>query len=108
MHIHDAGIIVRNSRGKKKIRVHVRGNRFLTHLDEIGGENISAGSRRSFSVWLTSDGITIPEVVGCYVVDQLGKEYKGKHEASCIALRQPEVYQEPKGASNKDAVNKGA
>jgi len=95
MHIHDAGIIFETSSGKEKIKVLVRGERFLNDLDESGGKNIPAGSRESFSVWLKSDGITIPKVVGCYVEDQLGKEYKGKHEACGIVLRQPTVYKTP-------------
>lgn len=103
MHVYDAGIIVKTSNGKEKIKVYIRGNRFLNHLDESGGQDVPAGSRESFSVWLKSDGITIPEVVGCYVVDQLGKEYKGAHEADGVVLRQPTIYIESKKSSQKDA-----
>jgi len=105
MHINDAGIIIKDRSGRSKIEALVRGSHFLSNLEESGGENIAPGSRKSFMVWLKKDSIDIPEIVGCYVADQLGNEYKGKHHQENIVLSVPKM---PKNSSQQDAEKAGA
>lgn len=53
-------------------------------MDNTSGEDLAAGSRRTYSVWLSKEQAKckLPKVVASYVVDQMGKEYKGKFEAT--------------------------
>ena len=80
MHVFDVGVTAKSAQGEQKLQALVRSgsNGFLSRLNDIGGEDIPAGARKTFDVWLSSKP-EIPHVVGCYVVDQMGKEYKGKH-----------------------------
>lgn len=104
MHLQDAGLYIKTENGKEKLKVYVRGSHFLQHLNDGGGIDISPGSRESFSVYLKSDEPSIPKVIGCYVVDQLGKEYKGKFNNEGQQLREPTPYKEPNKSSKRDAV----
>lgn len=108
MHIHDVGLYIKAEKGKEKLKVYVRGGHFLRHLDDGGGINIAAGSRDSFSVYLQSEFPKIPKIVGCYVVDQLGKEYRGKFKDNGQSLREPVPYKEPNNSSQQDASKAGA
>lgn len=96
MHIHDVGLTVMTSKGKKILQALVRNGShgFLSHLDEVGGEDLPAGSRKSYSIWLNSEPV-LPNIINCYVIDQMGKKYKGKYDAGGQVLTIPEITEEP-------------
>lgn len=100
MHIQDVGLVVKSNDGRRKLKAVAsagRGSSFSS-VDEIGGDNIPAGAMKSYSIWLSSEP-EIPIVLGCYVIDQLGKEYRGKHFATSPQLTVPELHMEPDAAS---------
>ncbi|WP_040307479.1 hypothetical protein [Agarivorans albus] len=90
MHIHDVGLLIKTSNGIQNYQALVRGHSFLQRLDEIGGDDIPAGSSKSYNVWLKGD-LHLPEISGCYVIDQLGKQYKGSNPKKEIELTIPEI-----------------
>ena len=100
MHIDDAGLIIRTGRKKEKIQAYIRSGShgFLSHIEDAGGVDIAPGSRESFSIWLGSEP-QIPKVIGCYVVDQMGKEFTGRHYSNGQVLSVPELQLEESGAS---------
>ena len=110
MHIDDVGILIRDGRGKSKIQAYVRSGShgFLSHVEDAGGEDIPAGAKKSFSVWLGSKP-TIPELIGCYVISQMGKEYRGKHYSNGQTLAVPNIIdEEPNNAISADAKSRAA
>ncbi|MCR9473020.1 hypothetical protein NB502_14260 [Vibrio diabolicus] len=93
MHIHDVGLIVTGENGLEKYQALVRGHSFLQRLTESGGDDIAAGSSKTYNVWISGD-LVLPDIKGCYVIDQLGKQYKGSNPKSSIELTVPELLQE--------------
>ena len=91
IHVQSAGIIVRTKNGKEKIESLIRNGSqgWLSKLSKAGGHDLPAGARHTFHVWFSREESTIPEVVGCYVTDQLGKEYHGKISSNEITLTFP-------------------
>lgn len=95
MHIHDVGVEVVDAEGKKTIQALMRSGShgYLSSLTKSGGDDLPAGARRSYPIWLNRSYI-LPKVVGCYVVDQTGKRYKGKFRSvgeELIVPEKPEV-----------------
>ena len=92
MHIDDAGLFVKEGKSKVKLKAYVRSGShgFLSHIEEAGGEDIAPGARKTFSVWLGSEPV-IPEIVGCYAVSQIGKQFMGKHHSNGQVLTVPEI-----------------
>jgi len=86
IHIQDVGLFIDVEGKIERLKCYVRSNthNFLEHMDNTSGEDLAAGSRRTYSVWLSKEQAKckLPKVVGSYVVDQMGKEYKGKFEAT--------------------------
>ena len=96
MYIHDVGILIKHNRHKERISAQIRDEPFLVSLPESGGDKISAGSSKKYSVWRTtkkSRPMYIPKVIGCFVCDQTKKEFFGKHDANGIKLVLPEKKQ---------------
>ena len=109
MHVDDVGLIIRDGKKKIKIKAYVRSGSqgFLSHIEEAGGEDIAAGAKKSFSIWLGSSPV-IPKVVGCYVISQMGKEYKGKHQENGQSLSVPEIPEDEPNKSMQPTVNASA
>lgn len=99
MHVDDVGLLILDGKKKRKIQAYVRSSSqgFLSHIEEAGGEDIAAGAKKSFSIWLGSNPV-ISEIIGCYVISQMGKEYKGKHHQNGQVLTVPEI---PEDEPNK-------
>ncbi|MDS1864353.1 hypothetical protein QX220_22330 [Vibrio vulnificus] len=93
MHVHDVGLIIIGENGVEKHQALVRGHGFLQRLTESGGDDIAAGSSKTYDVWIRGD-LVLPNVKGCYVVDQLGKEYKGSNPKNSVELTIPELLKE--------------
>lgn len=96
MHIYDVGVEVIDPEGKKAIQSLVRSGThgFLSALTKTGGDDLPAGSRRSYPIWLGRN-YALPKVVGCYVIDQTGKKYKGKFQSGSKNLVVPEKPSKP-------------
>ncbi|MFB2649100.1 hypothetical protein [Shewanella mangrovisoli] len=109
MHIDDVGLIIRDGKKKTKIQAYVRSGShgFLSHLEEAGGENIAAGAKKTFSIWLRSNPV-IPEILGCYVTSQMGKEYRGKHSQNGQVLMVPEIPEDEPNKSMQPTANASA
>ncbi|HHF0554607.1 TPA: hypothetical protein ACPHT2_004306 [Vibrio antiquarius] len=86
IHIQDVGLYIDVEGKIERLKCYVRSNtqNFLEHMDNTSGEDLAAGSRRSYSVWISKEQAKykLPKVIGSYVVDQMGKEYKGKFDAT--------------------------
>ncbi|WP_280566863.1 hypothetical protein [Chromohalobacter sp. 296-RDG] len=97
MHIHDVGVEVDEAEGKRAVQALVRSGShgFLSPLAKSGGDDLPAGSRRSYPIWLKRS-YTLPKVIGCYVIDQTGKRYKGKFKSVGEELVVPDKPEEPK------------
>ena len=102
MHIHDAGIVIKTNVGKEKIKVYIQAKHGLEHIERNGGIDMPAGSSKKFSIYLSVSNEMIPNIIGCYVIDQMGKEYSGKHDDKGFTLKQPCIYQEPNKPLNRD------
>lgn len=91
LHINDVGVIVNSPSGRKKLSARVIHGQhgFLSTISECGGKEISAGSSQSFSVFLERP-FEICNVLSCYAVNQLGKEFKGKHISNTHKLTLPD------------------
>lgn len=96
MHVHDVGLEVIDSEGKRTIQALVRSGShgFLSSLAKAGGDDLPAGSRRSYPIWLNRS-YSLPKVVGCYVIDQTDKKYKGKFKSGGQNLTIPENQEQP-------------
>lgn len=79
IHICDVGLEVKTSRQKTRKGARImEKNGFLVHLSDTCGDTIPAGTKKSYYIWLEKN-LEIPNIVGCYVEDQLGTVFKGKH-----------------------------
>lgn len=96
MHVHDVGVEVIDSEGKRIIQALVRSGSHgcLSSLPKTGGADLPAGSRQSYPIWLKRS-YSLPKVVGCYVIDQTGKKYKGKFKSGGQNLAIPKNPEEP-------------
>jgi len=90
MHINDVGLMVMNGKKKSKLKayIHSGSHNFLYHLDDAGGDDLPAGAKKSYSVWLSGDP-KIPDIVCCYAEDQLGRIFKGRHTPDSQILTVP-------------------
>lgn len=89
MHIHDVGLLIKTENGKGKHNALVRGRSYLQKLEDTGGDDLPAGSNKTYDVWISGD-LKLPDILGCYVVDQLNKKYQGKHITNGMVLTVPE------------------
>lgn len=89
MHIDEVGIIVRSSNLKRKERIRYH-QMFHVTASSLGVDesemDLSPGKKKTYSIRLKREGFEIPKVIGCYVVDHLGKEFTGKHSTGGTTL----------------------
>lgn len=106
MHVDDVGLVIKEGKNKVRLPVYVRSGShgFLSHIEAAGGEDIAPGAKKSFSIWLGSEPV-IPEIVGCYAVSQMGKEFKGKHNPNGQVLTVPEIPKDEPNNSMQPTAN---